>query len=136
MIPRLLVIDDEQDLLLIYQLIFEPEGYDIRLASSGLQVSQGMIIEQFRPDLIILDYHLGRNGRNEPLLQQLKADPFMSAIPLILCTADANVLRKQEGFLREANVRVVLKPFEIGALLHTVQQALQESSFRWLLCRD
>ncbi|HEU5379029.1 MAG TPA: response regulator [Ktedonobacteraceae bacterium] len=126
MIPRLLIIDDEQDLLLIYQLIFEPEGYDIRLASSRLQVSQVMNIEQFCPDLIILDYHLGRNSRNEPLLQQLKADPSLSAIPLILCTADANVLREQEGFLREVNVRVVLKPFEIGVLLHTVQQALQE----------
>lgn len=126
MIPRLLIIDDEQDLLLIYQLIFEPEGYDIRLASSRLQVSQVMNIEQFCPDLIILDYHLGRNSRNEPLLQQLKADPFMSAIPLILCTADAHVLREQEGFLREVNVRVVLKPFEIGVLLQTIQQALRE----------
>ena len=124
--PRLLVIDDEQDLLLISQLLLEPEGYDIRLATSGSQVSQIMDSDQFHPDLIILDYHLGRHGRNEPLLRQLKADPPTSALPLILCTADANALREQQGFLREAGVRVMLKPFEIGALLQTIRQALRE----------
>lgn len=109
MAPRLLVIDDEQDLLLLYQLILEPEGYDVHLAPSGLPAV--MDLDHFLPDLILLDSHLGRRGRNEPLLQQLKAYPPTSATPLILCTADANALREQAGFLREAGVRVVLKPF-------------------------
>jgi two-component system, OmpR family, phosphate regulon response regulator PhoB len=95
MAPRLLIIDDEEALLFLYQLILEPEGYDIRLASSGLP--QVMNIDHVLPDLIIWDYHVGRDGCQEPLWQELKADPPTSAIPLILCTADANVLRKREG---------------------------------------
>jgi CheY-like chemotaxis protein len=125
MASRLLIIDDEEPLLFLYQLILEPEGYDIHVASSGLP--QVMNIDHVLPDLIILDYHVGRDGRQEPLWQQLKADSPTSAIPLILCTADANVLRKREGSLREAGVRVVLKPFNIDVLLQTIRQSLQET---------
>ncbi len=124
MAPRLLVIDDEQDLLLLYQLILEPEGYEVHLAPSGLP--QVMDLEHVLPDLIILDYHLGRPSRQEPLWQQLKVFPPTSALPLILCTADENALREQAGVLREAGVRVVLKPYDIGGFLHTIRQALQE----------
>ena len=126
MAPRLLVIDDEETLLFLYQLILEPEGYDIRLASSG--VPQVMDIDHFSPDVIILDYHIGGSGRNVPLWQQLKASPSTSAVPLILCTADANALREQADVLREAGVRVVLKPFDIDGFLHTIRQVLQEPS--------
>jgi len=123
MAPRLLVIKDEEVLLFLYQLILEPEVSDIQLAASGLQ--QVMDIDHFPLDLIISDYHLGRYGRNASLWQQPKADPLMSALPPLLCTADTNALHKQEGFSREAGVRVALKPFDIGACLQTLRQALQ-----------
>ena len=116
-------------MLLIYQFILEPEGYDIRLASSAFQLQQVMDnIASFSPDLIVLDYHFRGYSHPEPLWQQLKAYPPTSALPMILCTADANVLYEQEGALREARVRVVLKPFDIAGFLHTIWQALQERS--------
>jgi CheY-like chemotaxis protein len=87
-----------------------------------------MDLEHVLPDLIILDYHLGRPSRQEPLWQQLKANSLTSALPLILCTADAIALREQADVLREAGVRVVLKPFAIGELLQIIQQALQETT--------
>lgn len=128
MAPRILVIDDEPDLLLLYRLILEPEGYTVHQASSGLP--QVMDIEHVLPDLLILDYHVGRSQQNVPFWQQLKADPLTSALPLLLCTADANALDEQEDVLREAGVRVVRKPFEIGVFLYAVQQALQKASAR------
>ena len=128
MASRILVIDDEPDVLLLYRLILEPEGYTVHLASSGFP--QAMDIEHVLPDLLILDDHVGRSQRNIPFWQQLKADPLTSALPLLLCTADANALEEQEDVLREAGVRVVREPFEIGVFLHAVQQALQEASAR------
>jgi CheY-like chemotaxis protein len=59
---------------------------------------------------------LPRTNWNASLWQQLKADPSTSATPLILCTADAYALREQADVLREAGVRVVYKPFDIGAV--------------------
>lgn len=87
MAPRLLVLDDKLDLLFLYQLILEPEGYDVPLAASGFE--QMMAVEHFHPDLLILDYHLNRRYRDtEPLLRQLKAYQPTAALPVILCTAD------------------------------------------------
>lgn len=65
MTPRLLVLDDELDLLYLYQLILEPEGYAVHIAASGFE--QAMDIEHFQPDLLILDYHMNRRD-TEPLL--------------------------------------------------------------------
>jgi two-component system phosphate regulon response regulator PhoB len=126
MAPRLLIIDDEETLLFLYQQMLEPEGYDLRLVSSGSP--QVLDIDHFPPDLIILDYHVGRSGQNIPLWQRLKADRITSATPLILCTADAIALYEERDLLRAAKVHVVLKPFDIGAFLATVRLALQEAS--------
>jgi two-component system response regulator VicR len=127
MTPRLLVLDDDPNLLYLYQLILEPEGYLVHLAASGFE--QVTDIEHFQPDLLILDYHLSlhRHGA-EPLLRQLKAYQPTSALPVILCTADAYAISEQEDFLRAHHVRVLLKPFAIAALVRLVCQMLQETA--------
>lgn len=126
---RLLVLDDERDLLLLSQLILESEGYLVHTAASGFE--QVTDIEHFQPDLLILDYHVSqrRNGP-APLLRQLKAYPPTSALPVILCTADAYAIREQEDFLRAHHVGVILKPFAIAALVELVSQMLQGAAER------
>src|SRR5450631_3184353 len=124
MTPRLPVLDDEPDLLFLYQLILEPEGYLVHIATSGFE--QVTDIEHFRPDLLILDYHLSRRRNSaESLLHQLKAYQPTSNLPVILCTADAYAISDEEDFLRTHHVGVVLKPFAIAARVHLVSQMLQ-----------
>ena len=128
MAPRLLVLDDEPALLFLYQLILEPEGYLVHLAASGFE--QVTDIEHFQPDLLILDYHLSRHHGAEPLLHQLKAYRPTSALPMILCTADAYAIFDEEAFLRTHHVGVILKPFAIAALVELVRQMLQGAAER------
>lgn len=126
MTPHVLVLDDEQDLLYLYQLILEPEGYLVHIAASGFE--QVMDIERFQPNLLILDYHLRRRRSGpESLLHQLKASPSTATLPVILCTADADAVADEEDFLRAHHVGVLLKPFTIAALVHLVGQLLQET---------
>ena len=122
MTPRLLVLDDEQDLLLLYQLILEPEGFLVHLAASGFE--QVADIEHFQPDLLILDYHVRRHHGAEPLLHQLKAYPPTAVLPVILCTADAYAIAEEEGFLRAHHVGVILKPFALADLVQLVRHML------------
>jgi two-component system response regulator VicR len=127
MTPRLLVLDDEPDLLYLYQLILEPEGYLVHIAPSGFE--QVTDIEHFQPDLLILDYHLSQRRRGaEPLWRQLKAYPPTSALPMILCTADAYAISDEQDLLRAHHVGVILKPFAIAALVQLVRQMLQETA--------
>ena len=100
MTPRLLVLDNEPNLLYLYQLILEPEGYLVHLAPSGFE--QVTDIEHFQPDLLILDYHLSYRSRGaEPFLHQLKAYPPTSALPVILCTADAYAIAALVQLVRQ-----------------------------------
>ncbi|HET8841866.1 MAG TPA: response regulator [Ktedonobacteraceae bacterium] len=122
MASRLLIIEDNLALLSLYQLILEPEVLVVIVTSAPLlDITE---VERIHPDLILLDYHLGASGQKESLLHQLKTIPATAAIPLLIVTADAQVLYEQADYLSKHHVQVILKPFEIDELLRAVRQAL------------
>ncbi len=124
MTRRLLILDDEPDLLYLYQLILEPEGYDVHIAASVFE--QVTDIEHFQPDLLILDYHANlRRPGAEPLWRQLKTYPPTATLPIILCTGDAYAIADQEDSLKAYHIGILLKPFAIAALVELVHQSLQ-----------
>ena len=121
---RILIIDDNQELLDIYQQILEPEGLDVQVSLSPFENLTD--IEHLKFDLIILDYHLNSRVNEEPFLQRLKAYSPTASLPVIISTADERAMRKQKTALKEQGVRVILKPFDIDDLLQIVYQTLQE----------
>lgn len=122
MASRLLVIDKSQELLDLYQIILQAEGYDVLLASFVFQNSGD--IEFLHPDLILLDYSWNNHTHEDILLQQLKMYPATAALPVILATTDEQVLYDRGEAWYAQGVSVMLKPFEIDDLLQLVQQAL------------
>jgi CheY-like chemotaxis protein len=79
---RILVIDDDPAIRLLYQEELLEEGYDVISSDGGNGVLQ--LIREQRPDLILLDLRLGiMNGLD--LLQDIRQDSW--AIPVILLTA-------------------------------------------------
>lgn len=79
---RILIIDDDPSIRLLYQEELLEEGYDV-ITSEGGQGVDRLIAEQ-RPDLILLDLKLGsRSGLD--LLQDIRQDSW--TIPVILLTA-------------------------------------------------
>ena len=124
MSSRILVIDDNEELLDIYQQILEPEGFDVQVSLSPFENLAD--IERLKFDLIILDYHLNTLASKEPFLQRLKTYSPTASLPVIISTADEKAMREQEVTLREQGVRVILKPFDIDDLLQTIHQALEE----------
>jgi CheY-like chemotaxis protein len=121
---HILVIDDDQELLDTYQQILEPEGFDVQVSLSPFENLAD--IERLKFDLIILDYHLSAQDNGESFLQPVKVYQPTASLPVIISTADARAMGRQETKLREQGVRVILKPFDIDDLLQTVIQALQE----------
>lgn len=121
---RILVIDDNQELLDIYQQILEPEGFDVQVSLSPFKNLAD--IERLKFDLIILDYHLNAQADEDPFLHRLKTYRPTASLPVIISTADERAMREQETTLREQGVRVILKPFDIDDLVQTLRQALQE----------
>jgi len=119
---RILVINDTQELLEMFRLLLEQEGYEVVL--SGMPILKVSEIEEIQPDLIVLDIVFGDNKTGWQILQMLKMQRSTERTPIIVCTAALHEVQQQEGYLIAQNVRVVYKPFDIDAFLKAIEQAL------------
>ena len=115
---RVLVIDDEPDVLLLCKVNFEFAGHEVLEALDG---ERGMALAAAeRPDLIVLDVMLpARDGIS--ILRQLGATPETSGTPVVLLTAKAQAGDQLTGWEAGA-VEYVTKPFSPVALTALVER--------------
>ena len=121
MASRILVINDDQSTLELFQLILEAEGYEVLLSERAMEdVSK---IEQQQPHLIILDVKLGTQTDGLLFLQKIRMYPPTTVLPVILCTACG-----EEGLRREANAAgafaFITKPLDPDYLAELLKKAI------------
>ena len=120
MSKRLLVVDDEPNLLRAVAACLKAEGYEVSTARSGqealLQLAESV------PDLIISDIRMpGMDGYK--LARQLRGSPRTALVPIVFLTAKDETADRIEGF--RAGVDVYLtKPFEPDELIAVVNGIL------------
>ena len=121
--PRVVVINDTEEILELFRDILTPMGCDVVLMSYAPDDLRR--IEQEQPDLIIIDFVLGgREFQGWQLLQKLRMNRATESVPIIACTAAVQQVRDQEGYLLEQHVAIVMKPFNIDQLEAAVRKAL------------
>ena len=81
---RVLVVDDEPDVLLLCRLNLQQRGHELLEASEGTRALE--LAKERHPDVIVLDLMLpGMTGYD--VLETLKGDPATSEIPVLVLTA-------------------------------------------------
>ena len=119
---RILIVDDEPDLLEMVQINLEIEGYECIVAYDGFRALDRARKEQ--PDLIILDVMLpGLNGYK--VCRLLKFDEKYKRIPINMLTAEAQQADRLMGEATGANYYMT-KPFDADKLLAKVKELLGE----------
>jgi len=121
-----MVVNDTQEILDLFQDLLEEEGYRVSLYSFAFQDLAE--VKQSKPDLVILDFIIDGEAQGWQLLQKMKMDRETMSIPVIVCTAAIALVRELEGRLRDKNVGIILKPFDIDDLLLEVSRVLAEAS--------
>lgn len=121
---RILVINDTQVILEMFQAILEEEGYEVILSSYPLQRVEE--ITYIHPDLIILDLIFGGEVAGWQMLQLIKMQRATANIPIIVCTAAVQAVKEIEAYLMAKGVHIVFKPFDINDLLDAIQKTLHE----------
>lgn len=121
--PRVLVINDTQEILELFREILEEEGFEVILSSFNIQEVDD--IREIAPDLVILDFLVGGEAQGWQLLQKLRMTRATETLPIVVCTAAIQLARELEGQLKAKNVGLVLKPFDIDDLVSAVQIAMQ-----------
>jgi two-component system, OmpR family, alkaline phosphatase synthesis response regulator PhoP len=80
---KILIVEDDQFLLKIYDVKFKKEGYDVMLAEDGDLAIE--LAKSSKPDLILLDLILPKKDGFD-VLKELKSDAGLKDIPVIVLT--------------------------------------------------
>lgn len=121
---HILVMDDAPDILELLAEILEEEGYRVTASLAMLDWPQ---IQALRPDAILQDLRIaGDLDAGRLFLATARRDHALAHLPIILCTASAQVVQDEEMAeqLRQLRVRVVRKPFAIDDLLAVIAEEL------------
>lgn len=116
---RILVVDDDKDILEVLKYILEDSGYVVDTLSDGHFLFDK--IQEHIPDLILLDIMLGNMDGRE-LCKDVKAAEATHNIPVILISASHTVSGLFNADLGPNDF--VAKPFDINELLSSVQKQL------------
>ncbi len=116
---KLLVVDDEQDILEFLKVILEDEGYSVVTTDKDDYLER--LNNDTPPDLILLDLLLsGKDGRE--IVKHLKTQENTKHIPIIMFSAHPGA---QETTRQAGADDFVAKPFEIDLLLSKIKQHLK-----------
>ncbi len=117
---KILVVDDEVNIIQILEFSIGSEGYEVVTASNGEEAIDKARREQ--PDLIILDVMMPRIDGYEAC-RILKSNPITKNIPVVLLTAKGRDIDKRLGFEVGA-ADYIVKPFSPNKLVDRVHQLL------------
>jgi len=122
---KVLIIDDEPEILILVKSRIDSAGYDCITANSG---KDGISLAQSsKPDVILLDLLMPEMDGYE-VMKRLKGDTTTESIPVILFTAaPPEEVIKKGGQVMEA-VDFVIKPFDDKALLFLIERISDMSS--------
>ncbi|WP_198669621.1 phosphate regulon transcriptional regulator PhoB [Pelagibacterium sediminicola] len=124
MIPQVLVVEDEADLVELLRYNLEAEGFGVAAAQDAEEAM--LRIAERKPDIILLDWMLpGASGIE--ICRRLRARPETATVPIIMVTARGEEEERVRGLATGADDYMV-KPFSIPELLARVNALLRRSN--------
>jgi DNA-binding response OmpR family regulator len=118
---RVLVVDDEPDVLLLCRVNLGFAGHEVLEASNGERGVELALGE--RPDVIVLDVMLPRRD-GYSVLEELVSDRRTRETPVILLTANAQDADRRRGW-RAGCTEYMTKPFSLSALAEAVDRVAE-----------
>lgn len=124
MAKRILVVDDDENILTLEKTILEGKGFDVTGAGGGSEALELLSKESF--DLVLLDVMMPEvDGFS--VCRKIKDDPRLKDIPVIFLTAKGGGEALAEGFESGA-VMYINKPFTANKLLTIVNTMLESGT--------
>lgn len=114
--PRVLIVDDEPNIVLSLQFLLSREGYDVDIARDGEAALA--LAARLPPDLVVLDLMLpGIDGYE--VCRRLRESPATAATKVLVVTARAREAERVRGLAEGADAYIT-KPFSTRDLIAEV----------------
>lgn len=120
MAKKILIVDDEPDILEILRFNLETEGYDVMTSEAPYNLDGEL------PNLILLDVMMTPKSGFE-WAKELKADPRTADVPIIFCTAKTAENDMLKGFGLGSD-DYICKPFRVSEVMARVKAVLRRTS--------
>jgi DNA-binding response OmpR family regulator len=120
MAGKVLIVDDEPNIVLSLEFLMKQQGYETRVARDGDEALAE--VGRFRPDLVLLDVMLPRRDGFE-VCQRLRADGW-SGLKILMLTAKGRDVEIEKGLALGAD-GYVTKPFSTAELVARVADMLE-----------
>jgi len=117
---RVLIADDEPNIVASLEFLMEQAGYEVKLAANGQEALD--LVASFRPDLVLLDVMMPvKNGYE--VCQILKSDPALRAVKVVMLSAKGRDVEVAKGLELGADAYVT-KPFSTRDLVAQIRDLL------------
>src|SRR5512136_538439 len=131
MAQRILVVDDDKQIVRLVTSYLEEAGFAVLTAYDGETAQH--VIRREHPDLIVLDLMLPKHDGLE-ITRWLRADPYLASIPILMLTARVDDVDKILG-LELGGDDYLTKPFNPREVLARVRAILRRASGSLSLAR-
>jgi DNA-binding response OmpR family regulator len=123
MAKRVLIADDEPNIVASLEFLMEQAGYEVKVAANGQEALE--LAASFRPDLVLLDVMMpGKNGYE--VCQSLKSDPATRAVKVVMLSAKGRDVEVAKGLELGADAYVT-KPFSTRDLVAQIRGMLGDA---------
>ena len=119
--PRVLIVEDEPNIVLSLEILLHRAGYETVSAADGEAAMERM--RRMRPDVVLVDIILPRRNGYE-VCRALKSDAVLASIPVIMLTAKGQEVEILKGLELGASAYIA-KPFGNAEVLEAVRAALE-----------
>ena len=121
MSDKVLIVDDEPNIVLSVEFLMKREGYEVATAGDGQEALDKL--PQIRPDLMILDVMMPRKNGFE-VCATVRDDPQFATLPILMLTAKGREAEMKKGISLGADAYIT-KPFSTHDLVAKVHELLQ-----------
>ena len=120
---KIMIVDDEPDVVDLVKLVLKSEGYEVVTANSGMEALEKIVVEM--PDLVLLDIMMPQMDGWE-VYNRIKSNAKTKGIPVAMLTAKSQSIDKMIGLHVVQVDDYITKPFGRAELLERVKKILSE----------
>jgi len=119
---KILIADDEQNIVISLEFLMKREGFDVSIAVDGEEAIDKIRSE--KPDLVLLDVMMPKKSGFE-VCQEIKSDPALKSVLILMLTAKGRDTEVAKGLALGADAYMT-KPFSTKELVERVRSMLAE----------
>ena len=123
MAKKILIADDEPNIVISLEFLMQRNGYEVKTAGDGEAAL--LLVNEFRPDLILLDIMLPLKSGYE-VCQKIRENPDLGAMKVVMITAKGRDIEVAKGLALGADAYIT-KPFSTQDLLDQVKRLLSDA---------